>query len=39
MMRSHSRKVTLIIQIFIAVTAVVLILMLAMGSLIQNSIS
>ena len=36
MMRSHSRKVTLIIQILIAVTVVVLILMLAIGSMIQG---
>ena len=36
MMRSHSRGVTLIIQIVIAVTVVILILMLAIGSMMQG---
>lgn len=36
MKRSHSRRVTLIIQIAIAVTVAVLVLMLALSSLIPG---
>ncbi|GEM_PF-3837228 len=36
MIRSRSRRLTLIMQIVIAVTTVVLILMMAIGSLMQG---